>query len=40
MKELRIPLDDADYNKLIKEKGKMTWKELLLEIIKKRGDKQ
>ena len=30
MKEIRVPLDDKDYEKLVKAKGDRTWREFLL----------
>jgi len=35
MKTLHIPLDDEDYKKLEKAKGDLTWKEFVLQLVKK-----
>lgn len=34
---INVPLDDSDYKKLIEVKGKMTWREVLLEWCSKTG---
>jgi hypothetical protein len=34
MKEIRIALEDAEYNRLLAAKGKMTWKEFLMIGVK------
>jgi len=35
MKTLHVPMDDAEYKKLEDAKGDMTWKEFLLQLVKK-----
>jgi len=35
MKTLYIPLEDKEYEKLKKVKGKQTWRELIMSMIKK-----
>jgi len=35
MKTLNIPLDDEEFKKLEKAKGNLTWKEFILDLIKK-----
>jgi hypothetical protein len=38
MKEIKITLDDKEYNKLIKIKGDLTWKQLLLTKLEENED--
>jgi len=33
MKEIRIALEDEEYNKIIKDKGELTWKQYLMRGI-------
>jgi hypothetical protein len=35
MKTLHVPLEDEDYNNLKLLKGKLTWKQFILQSIKK-----
>jgi len=38
MKEIRIPLEDAEHRLLLRAKGKMTWKEFLMIGVKQDGN--
>ena len=35
MKEIRIVLDDKEHKEILKTKGEMSWKELLLSVMNK-----
>ncbi len=35
MKEVKILLEDEEHEKLMKKKGDLTWKEVLMDFIKK-----
>ena len=37
MKTLNIPLEDAEYKKLEKAKGEMTWHDFILTLIELKG---
>jgi len=39
MKTLYIPLEDKEYEKLKKVKGKTTWRDLIMSLTKKEGNK-
>ena len=38
MKEIRITLEDQEYEKVLKQKGEMTWKEYFMEGGEKNGN--
>jgi hypothetical protein len=35
MKEIKITLDDVEYEKLVKKKADKTWKEVLMDFLKR-----
>ena len=39
MKAINVYFDDSDYNKLKKAKGKLSWREFILQLIKKEDKK-
>ena len=40
MKTINVFFEDSDYEKLIKRKGKLSWREFILQLIEGYNDKK